>query len=504
MTNDLSILDCRFFFLFELNTHQQEKDALPLPNLPRNSLLEHGILVDEDKLLIGSGNKIQAHEKSADFLVESWKKIVGLHEPAYTAALLGVAMVIADDSLEYHTIPMTLIDDAGKSSPITFKRSPHKRERELFTVQTEGMSEPTRFEQFVACTDNESGDYRYRYSLVFRENQVFLQPISGTNLLAQEATKTPIFSVYGIEHPELEESHKAGKTWPKDLQQLLMGKKDSKESAITTPIVSRLILRQWQFTRIDCVASQLRSQLPDNVRYRQLSQQDLVCKSDGELEKDLEGIIDKQTVQVKHLQARLHKAIRTLEINRNNLNKKLEKIQQDLKKQNWQFTLEFTGKQVLAEIFQRDIRTLENHQHYLTAELLDLEALHQRWHLQLEGRRLAHGNRMETLAHILILLVALGEMGNITKPHSNTVASNAHEVVKSCEGLLVGWLDKLNNLCFIQDVTALLHSLFVYLAVILVFIVGWLLFPGRKWVKKKWNCWRNKRRNRQSIQSNDG
>lgn len=490
MTGDLFTLDCRFFFLFELNTHQQEKDVPSLPNLPRNNLLEHGISVDEDKLLIGSGNKIQATEKLADFLVESWKKIVGSDEPAYTAALLGVAMVIADDSLEHHTIPMTLEDDTGKSSLITFRRSPHKRERELFTVQTEGMSEPTRFEQFVACTDNESGDYRYRYSLAFRENQVFLQPISGTNLLAQEATKTHVFSIYGIEHPELEESYKAGKTWPKDLQHLLMGKKDSKESAVTTPIISRLILRQWQFTRIDCACFQLRSQL-DNAHYRQLPQQDLVCKSDGELEKDLEGIIDNQMVQVKHLQARLHKAIKTLEINRNNLNTKLEKIQQDLKEQNWQFTFKFTGKQLLAEAFQLDIRILEDHQHYLKAELLDLEALHQRWHLQLEGRRLAHGNRMETLAHILILLVALGEMGNITKPHSNTVASNAHQVTGNCQGF-VECLDKFNNLDFMQGFMALLHSPFVYLVVISAFAVSWLLFPVRKWMQRKWACWQNK------------
>ncbi|OQW91384.1 MAG: hypothetical protein BWK79_16990 [Beggiatoa sp. IS2] len=489
MTENKFSLSYDFFFLFRRDAHELE-EVFPLPDLSRKDLMGNGIFVDEDKILISRSYAQQPLDESLKLMAKAWQDIVARHQKAIIAenakkieescrsALLGVAVVIMDDSLDSHTLTIENKELSKPSSSITFKRS----QQTLFTLSN--GENTTSFEQFTACFADGACKSRYSLSLVFQDAEVFLKPILGEEILDKETTRTPIFAVYGIEHPGVGKSFKT-ESWPKELQQILSGKgKDLQELPLLVPVISRLLMRQWQFTRMDCAATRLRGDLQKDVSYRQLSQAELICKSNRQLEQDLEQVIDKHTVQVKHLQARLLQAIKTLQINLNNLNKRLGEIQPRCQAQNWQFI----GQDSLVETFERDMRTLENHQSYLTGETLHLEGLHQRWHLQLDGRRLALSEHIGTLGHILILLVALGEMGNITKTqHAPTTEMSTHHRD------FFSWL---NEILHISDITNLLHSPELYLLVILLFVM-WAIFPPfYKWTKKKWFCWRYKSNNR--------
>ncbi|OQW86856.1 MAG: hypothetical protein BWK78_09560 [Thiotrichaceae bacterium IS1] len=522
MTENNFSLSYDFFFLFRRDAHELE-DILPLPNLSRKDLMGNGIFVDEDKILISRSYAQQPLDESLKLMVKAWQDIVERHQKAIIpenakkieevcqAALLGMAMVIMDDSLDSHTLTIENREISRQSSSIIFKRS----QQTLFTLNKEENT--TSFEPFTAYFADGACKSRYPFSLVFQDGEVFLKPILGEEILDKETTKAPVFAMYGIEHPGVGKSFKT-ESWPKELQQILGGKgKNSQDLPLLVPVISRLLMRQWQFTRMDCAATRLRGDLQKVVSYRQLSQAELICRSNHQLGEDLAQVIDKHTVDVKHLQARLLQAIRTLQINLNNLNKRLKEIQPRCQAQNWQFI----GQDSLVETFERDMRTLENHQSYLTGEMLHSEGLHQRWHLLLDGRRLALSEHLGTLGHILILLVALGEVANMTtQSHNNTVTPPTHEVVKNseCPKFLdeiattqlhdnatesnihettkshenskspVGWLDKY--------VKIPLHSIGFYLLVIFLFVGFAIVPPVYKRVTRVCFCWRYKKHNR--------
>jgi hypothetical protein len=493
-------LDYQFYFLFRTWFWQNDQQICREPFDRFDKLQGLGIQIDTDKRLflrpVTPGTLLsdwpaklknawdgivqkyaRAFSRSADF--QPWMA------PAETycqASLLGVALLILDESLERHSqqVSLDLVENqTSKLGTVSFQYDA----QELFTIQ-DNQQRITRlitFHQFRPVLDGQKWKTD-PWRLNFDKPSPYLSRIipelsqtpatsshAGKNLpLSQEATKNyPVLLVYGLAHGDALDEKGNIQPWVTDFSHFIQGGgSDShplRQTAILNTIMARLLISAAVFETIDAEASQWRQTLQRELsRAFAVSERELRAKYHLALEEDLREI-DKVITYTLYLQGRMNQIITTLTTNQENLKRRLQSLasQQTSWQLDWQPLdglpsplLDYLGNQVI---------NLRNHLAYLEGKLLQFQGARQRWVSYLSEQRHSLAEHLGHLGHIIIFLIALAKMGELLSHPP------AHDQ---------GWL------------AWLLNHPNTYLCIFLVYLMFFgshLVKNGRKWLKYRFH-----------------
>jgi hypothetical protein len=395
-----------FYFLFRRYLQKPEGDFWNEPT-GLDFIEKTSSRFEEDKRLFRYDVEREPLEKWEVHFRQSWQK---LQEEVYQKAaddpemglaycrqaLLGVALVILDygDSVAQHTVNIAVENERHRL--LRFK----VKNQSLFHLKKD--EQVARFWEFTPMT--QGGKPFSTEVMQFHETptQLLLKPMALGELMPN-----PVFSVYGFTF---------GGSQDNDLIDKLF-RAPSKRHYLLAAVLTRLIIVQWQFGRIDREVKKLLPDLrKDNVRYAHYANefQDARprCASTRQLEYQLQ---DMQTLSNKatFLTSRIQSALKTIDINGNNLARRLERIQQETPNNPWQldlgeekvqWQLETENDVSLLQPFSRAIRRLQHHHTFLETQVKYLNGLQDRWQLYLEQRKMLLGKNLDILGIILVLL----------------------------------------------------------------------------------------------------
>lgn len=390
-------------------------------------------------------------------------------------AFMGVALVIMDETVEPHQIKLNTTE-----GEIIFKPSQYKTPTEKYLLQVEEvvpnglhnkecMSKPAHLEEFeIDKPTNDLEDWQIQLSST---QAPCLKPVQEG-----ENQPNPVFSVYGLAHGKLEP---VDADWPDQLQAFLCSGKTS----VLVYVMLRLIMQKWQFMRLHFDGVQLRKNVDlKNEVYRQQKDDYLACYSNRKLEKGLREMTILST-DAQQMLARLDAGIRTLEINRNNLERELRgrtETWQTLEeypqtKLDWNLIWEHDTRAPMLDRFNLNIRNLQNQATYVKDALNYLGGISTHWQLHIDERRLKVSERLSVLGHFLVFLTVFGEIIIITVLSNNNNGSSNPAPSPSPNPSqlqwLIDWLTNIEQSFFIQDIGNLVQRPVVYIFAILVFIL---------------------------------
>jgi len=414
-------LDCQLYFLFR--THfWRDGELIEEPFKGRfNSLHNNGVKIDEDKRLFRRNFDAKAQEKGLEnwqqYLADSWKDILQHYTDAYAempdrnakikaqqfceAAFYGVALLIMDENIARHKVNIPLrIDDV----PHNLYFALPKLTTELLTIRDRDKQMPEIARCYAFALDSKPTSDNY--ALKFEGNLPYL-----TAMQPQPTADNPILAVYAIQH-----SSGLSKLHPNEILPWVDPFQDFfcvgeyGQPALFVSLLPRLIMRQWQFQRIDSAAKSQRETLyKHNTIYRNKPDQYLICTNNRKLEQQLREIEQLRT-DADYMKGRLRQAVRTLKITRTNLEHHLQATKRQTR---WQVTWQFEASKPLLDDFSEEMNKLHDHQEYLQGEVTYLMGARHRWQAYLEGRRLEISERLNILGHVLVILIILAEIGNI-------------------------------------------------------------------------------------------
>jgi hypothetical protein len=468
-------LNYEFYFLFQV-----KYDAWQEPSFLANPLIQdnlHSIRVDKDKRLFryapppnAKTGELPPLNDWGPHLQQGWAKIQACYQEAFNPqAFMGVALLILDESISaVHQIQCDTITGTATFKPAT-KKTPN--EKILLKVK-EGFGElisfktPVTLEEFEA--DYQTGVVRINWQIQFSETQ----PIQLLPMQVDESCPNPIFAVYGLAHGVL----------PDEAADQLQTFLCSGKVALMWRILARLMMQKWQFERLDIAAYQLRQPLDSqNDRYRQVPDSRLECASNKKLELDLRAMTQMEAA-AKQILARLDAGIKTLEINRYNLERHLHRSAQvwqylddtpEAEKYEWILEWQNDTETPLLDSFDLDIRKLKNHTTYLQDALAYLEGIRTRWQLHLDGRRLQYESNIQIMLLTLTFIAAFAGVVAL-------VTQNSTDVVFLLQGLI-------DNP---EQITQIGHLLLIGISLlILIFFVLPFFYLYLKLLWKKLRCW---------------
>ncbi len=440
------------------------------------SLRQTGIAIDDDKRLFRSETFVESSQTGlpAQWLVQfkqSWEQVQRSYREHFakdgvseaqanefcSQALLGVALLIADAQLDSYTITMPL-QGSSAADHVVFKPG-----RDLLGVihqlpkdsDAARMPAPARFARFESVRRRKFVHWQLRLDAAIPH----LAPMDMTNdTPIPHFAANPVFAIYGLAHGELPEAE----DWPQQLQVFLLGGED----AVLVRVLPRLLIRQWQFSRMDSVASLVRQYLREQSSH--FNQAPLPCLSSKDLSLGLQTLagLDADTTL---LLGKLQQAIKTIEIHQRNLTLRLQ--QADQHSAQWAVVWQRNQETPLLDSFDADQQKLQNHITYIEGELTYLEGIRRRWHFHFEGRQLVWTERLGSLGSILAFMVAVG-VASIT---ASTLSQSDKFTGNSWLSPLVQWLDGLLTMPWVTDFIRLLNNPLVYLFLVLVFLfpIGW-------------------------------
>jgi hypothetical protein len=324
----------------------------------------------------------------------------------------------------------------------------------------------TFLEEFEA--DYQTGVDRVSWQIQLSETQ----PIQLLPMQVGENYSNPIFAVYGLAHGVL----------PDRITDQLQTFLCSGKVALMTRLLPRLLMQKWQFERLDIAAYQLRQPIDlQNDHYRQIPDNRLECASNKKLERDLRAMTQMEAA-AKQLLARLDAGTKTLEINRDNLEKHLHRSAQvwqylddTPEEQKYEWTLEWQNdtETPLLDNFDLDIRKLKNHATYLQDALTYLDGIRTRWQLHLDGRRLQYEANIQIMLLVLTFIAAFTSVVAFVTQNPTDVAF-----------LLKGLSDNPEQIIQIGRILLIGFNLLVLIFIVLPF--GYLYLKSQ-W--KRFRCW---------------
>jgi hypothetical protein len=414
-----------FYFLFSTyfwrDNHRWEEP--PLDAEPdRQTVLKHGIRFEEDKRLfrrdVERGEPLENWENQ---LRQNWQNICQIYTTIFQNekqaqqycqnALLGVTMLILEDgdNLDHHKVTVKV---AENGSPLNFVQS-HESDA-LFRISIIDFDKTAACHRFQAETST---------GLFLKNLQLHLDDERSpylTQLKDSETAPNAVFLVCGLTYGG------GDNTWNTAVDSVLFGQGLSKHTSLLSTVFTRLIMGQWQFMRIDEAAKNIRALLQDrNADYaHQSNEVRPYCARTRLLERQLQDMYS-LNIQARFVVSRIHGALQTLDINANNLAKRLEQIRHEAKSVNaqvqyyqdstqkisWSFSSD-EDTPVLVP-FNRSVKNLQNHQVYIQQQVRYLEALRDKWHLYLDKRKTQLGEYLNTLGTVLVFLLA-GTTGAVT------------------------------------------------------------------------------------------
>lgn len=496
MSKQQSCLNYEFYFLFQTEAEYNGKHYTEPVSLS-NDLIEckeHFYSfkqIDKDKRLFRYSSKCSDLAQWDKELQKVWNDILACYtyyfeqDNSYITddeikifceqALMGVSLVIMDETLEHHQIKLNT--DQGE---VIFKPSVDKTPTEKFLLQVEDvvsddlhskkcMPKPAHFEEFeIEKQTNSLKNWHIQLSST--------QPPCLKPIVDGENQPNPVFSVYGLAHGKLEPVESVDADWADQLQAFLCGGK----SKVLVYVILRLMIEKWQFTRLYFDGVQFRKCLDlENEVYKQQKDDSLACYTNKKLAKGLREMATLST-NTQQVLARLDAGLRTLEINRNNLERELRRrreVWQFLEeypqpKLDWNLTWQHDDHAPLLDRFNMNIRNLQNQVTYIKDAVTYLGGIREHWQLHMDERRLKVSQRLSVLGHFLVFLTVFGEIILITVLGNNANSNNPASSSNSSElQWLIDWLTNIEQSFFIQDIANLVQKPIVYILAILAFLL---------------------------------
>lgn len=317
-------------------------------------------------------------------------------------------MVILEDgkTVEPHSVTIAMkeaanTDGADETQLLSFQA---KTDTPLLSLRKEGSEAVAHLYPFTPMTLGNKPLLKHLQIEWTQARPVLVPMVEG------ELTPNPVFSVYAFSF---------GGSLESSLEDKLVNAPFNRIPLLSS-IFERLIVRQWQFGRIDSAAKLLRPELQSrytaHANYaNQYGDVRPRCASARLLESQLQEM-QVLSNQATFLISRIDSALKTLEINGKNLTRRLVQLSQETPDNPWQLDLgaesdkiqwqpAVEDKPLLAE-FYRSIRRLENHQVYLDSQIRYMNGLQQRWQIYLAQRRRKAGDDLNVLLTVFVLLVA--------------------------------------------------------------------------------------------------
>ncbi len=462
-------LSYEFYYLLRTqveqdNRHQSEPESFFTDN---PSLRQEGIPIDEDKRLFRSETYIVPSsptglpEQWAEQLNQSWEQIQRSYQEHFakeavsevqakefcSQALLGVALLIADTQVESYSIAMPLHDN-NAADQVVFKPGADL----LGVIHQPKHRDAAKLVRFEPARRRNS---KIHWQLRFDAATPYLAPMDmTTDTPNPHFAANPVFAIYGLAHGDLPKAEE----WPRQLQDFLLGG----DGAVLVRVLPRLLIRQWQFSRMDSAARLVRKYLHQQSNY--FNQTRLRCLSNRELSNGLQTLAELDA-DATRLLGKLSQAIKTIEIHKDNLTLRLKQAEQH--SDQWSLIWQHNQEAPLLDSFAADQQKLQNHITYIQGEQTYLEGIRRRWHFNFEGRQLAWTERLGNLGSILAFLVGVG-VASIT---ASTLSQSDSYSSDSWLSPLVQWLYGLLTIPWITDFIRLLNNPLTYISLVIVFVL---------------------------------
>jgi len=483
MTDNQSInpnrnLDYQFYFLFRTHLWKEEQ-YIREPFDRFGDLDDIGIQIDTDKRLFRPETPTQRPlDDWQAYLKIAWEGILQEYCEAFNPEapdeakdtarhfcqdnLLGVALLIMDEAVDGHEVTLDLCDshdqllgDAGFSYD----------KNVLLTIQDKSgnMPQPATLHAFIPSVNKRLKTDNWALGLDKEQPYLKKMPAAETqNELAANAQNYPVFVVYGLAHGDALTALEQAQNWPVQLQTILLtevGEGPLKRTAILNSILARLLISEAVFE----TSSKTLRQTPNRVLEEELRKMEaLVVQTEA------------------YTLGRLSQAIKTLEINQDNFEWRLNHMQSE--EAEWQIDWQSTGKYPpLLEPLHTGIANLKNHVAYIEGKLTHLKGACTRWRSHISESRYNWSEHMGYLGHIIILLVTLAEMGNVLSQGAGEASSHGTEIVSF-------WASVSNNLVAFFNhplpyvIVIGLYLIFVF-PVLINKLVKWSKYQFRKFVK---------------------
>ena len=400
------LLNYEFYFLFQVEYDDPQKPwREPLSLTVKDNL--HSIRIDEDKRLFRYAPKDKTGKPALNewkqHLQQGWAQVQACYQDTFQPqAFMGLALLILDESVAKHQIQCNTTEGTVTFKPSTTKTSSEK----ILLKVTDGLGElidtlePVTLEEFTP--EYKPATYQHNWQIQLSANQ----QIQLIPMQLGENYPNPIFAVYGLAHSNLPPEA------ANQLQDFLCG---NSQVTLMWHILPRLLMQKWQFKRLDIAAYQLRRELDSKNRfYQQIPDSYLECASNQKLELDLRAMTQMDAV-AKQVLARVDAGNKTLEINRYNLERHLQRskqIWQELdntptdKKYEWIVEWQNGTETPLLDSFDLNIRKLQNHTTYTQDALAYLDGIRTLWQLHLDGRRLQYESNIQVTVLVLTFIAA--------------------------------------------------------------------------------------------------
>ncbi len=466
-------LSYEFYFLLQKNVDSKQEPRSLSAN-QSNRIMQEGIPIDSDKRLFRSKPFASPHlsddellhieplEDWADNLKTGWEKIQHVYTEHFShqevnateaqdfcrQALMGVALLINDARVNSHKITASL---RGTANQVVFKPDIGLFQVNYTPPDNKGIAATAILNIFEPQFQAIQEDQHWQLQLDLPVPQ--LVPIEMTKNSANPTiAPNPIFAVYGLAHGDLEEIGE------KALQDFLI----SDEPAILVRVLPRLLIRQWQLTRMDFAAIQVRQHLQSCSKEHY--QTNLPCLSNRQLSDSLQTMA-MVNAETSLLLGKLHQAIKTLEIHHNNTKRWLRRARQY--SPDWEVVWQHDDESPLLSRFDADKQKLQNHITYIQGEITYLEGIRQHWHLHFEGRQLAWSEWLSRLGSVLAFLVAVGAASLTAVGIQNTPPADNGSFLSP----LIHFFDDLQKTPVFADMNYLLSQPIVYWLLIIVLLI---------------------------------
>lgn len=479
-------LDYQFYFLFRTFYYWEGAELVREPFIGFDTLQENGIQIDTDKRLFR--RNAQAQTPLTEWQTElqaAWREIYAKYHRVFEGrdsrnycenALLGVALLIMDESLERHneTIKLDFYDgQQEKKGEMCFKYIP-QLENWLLSIRDKEniMPVPARLYAFVPHSTAHFWQVN-NWTLRFDRDVPYLSQITPDKLLG-----IPTFAVYGMAHGDADTvlknadtALKREQTWPIKFQNVFCSSVEH-GIALLNSVMARLIIRDSIFAMMDCPAQSVRTRLKEKkILYTEQSDKDLKSTPNHILQERLREI-DTLKAETNYVRGDLEKGIETLNINYENLQWRL--AQSMLEQQAWVIDYQGMVKEppLLSSIsLKRD--NLKSHIAYIQGELFHLEGSWARWRSFISEQSHSLTGTLVHVAHIIIFLVALAEMGEVVEKPTGQLNS-----LDTFVYWFLTWLHK-------PDLYVIL---LILLVVYLIGYYGYKLLKVISYYKKRYGC----------------
>lgn len=472
-------LSYEFYYLlrteFELNGSLRQEPP-SLSNLQNPSVTEDGIPVDSDKRLFRLSTHSLPLEKWPVFQNCGWRNILACYTRHFAGdgvradffcshALLGIAMLICDadmSDLAKHKVRIPL-EGKGHIVPdeAVFELVPENSSgRELLKVfhEPDDGSEQMPGPACLTAFRPQFSTRHYR-----------IEPGSSDSRLVPMQTvpdaPNPVFEVYGLAHGDVIRAEARKAAWPCELQNFMEGE----DAALLVRILPHLITRRWQFSRMDMAAHDMRRLLREKCAARsETDAAELRCMPGHKLSEGLQDMADLQA-HAKEVSGQLEKAVKTLEVHRNNTERRLKRA--DRHDPRWRVVWQNEDEAPIPDRFNAGVRNLQNHIDYIRGDRTALDGIRDRWRLHFEERRLVLNEQLAISASVLTIIAAIATIFTIL-PES---------LVLPLKHLFTDWQAQYRTVRFLSHPVVLLVSVFLVLWPVLWFLIRTVARKGRFW-----------------------